>query len=700
VRRLAQAARGALVLPALVLLTLALLAPADLWAASYHVGLGEHGEGGPLFHQGSQPVIRGTTDAPEGSEIRVELRAQPDADRSAAEKEALAEALGEATVLVTFVRPDSAGVGTFAVRWPHPLPGGTYTATVTVLDPEGQRLGRTESLLVVQAEGPVPRRPLVAEGLRFVPPTEPDLEDFEAFTDRWRLVPPPYELHVEGGRWDPYNQNRLKGDYPVIGQDVFLVVTGVADSLGDAAQLPTPAGVSTNRPGSIEFFGDDAQVVGNQLLLLSGDLFRGDTAFEPVRWRVKGTLAFNLNHVQLEENAGVSPDVRDGVRRTRGFAALQELFGEKRLKVLSDRFDFLSLRVGIQPFNSDFRGFVFTDINLGARLFGNLHSNRTQYNLAFFERLEKDTNSGLNTFEMRDQRVAVANVYRQDFLVKGYTAQASVHWVQDDATFVFDKNDFLVRPDPIGSFTPHQVEATYLGIAGLGHIGRLNLDHALYYVFGDDSLNPIAGKDVFAGRDDVDISAGMVALEVSYDRDWYRPKFALLWATGDDDPTDRTARGFDAIFDNPAFAGGGFTFWNRLGIRLPATGVALVHRGSLLPNLKASKEEGQPNFVNPGLRLIGVGLDVEATPELKVVLTANHLAFDTTESLELLLFQSDIDRDIGWDLSLGARWRPFLNNNLVVLGGVSALLPGDGFEAIYEDDDARVGGFLNVKAVF
>ena len=51
------------------------------------------------------------------------------------------------------------------------------------------------------------------------------------------------------------------------------------------------------------------------------------------------------------------------------------------------------------------------------------------------------------------------------------------------------------------------------------------------------------------------------------------------------------------------FAGGGFSFWNRMAIRLAGTGVTLVNRGSLLPDLKTSREEGQPNFVNPGLRL-------------------------------------------------------------------------------------------------
>jgi hypothetical protein len=93
-------------------------------------------------------------------------------------------------------------------------------------------------------------------------------------------------------------------------------------------------------------------------------------------------------------------------------------------------------------------------------------------------------------------------------------------------------------------------------------------------------------------------------------------------------------------------------------------------------------------------------MDFELTPELKAVATVNHLRFDTTETLELVLFQAPIDEEIGWDLSLGARWRPFLNNNAVLLGGVAAFLPGQGFEDIYEHDDPLYLGFLNLTLTF
>ena len=49
---------------------------------------------------------------------------------------------------------------------------------------------------------------------------------------------------------------------------------------------------------------------------------------------------------------------------------------------------------------------------------------------------------------------------------------------------VFDRNGFLARPDPVGSFTPHEVEAVYLGWTSFGHAGRINIDHALYFATG------------------------------------------------------------------------------------------------------------------------------------------------------------------------------------------------------------------------
>ena len=104
---------------------------------------------------------------------------------------------------------------------------------------------------------------------------------------------------------------------------------------------------------------------------------------------------------------------------------------------------------------------------------------------------------------------------------------------------------------------------------------------------------------------------------------------------------------------------------------------------SLLPSLRSNKEEGQANFVNPGLYLFNLGADFNVTPKLRAFVNGNYLRFDRTEPLELLLFQRPIRHSIGTDLGMGVEYRPPLSENVVLTGGISSLVPGQGFEEIY-----------------
>jgi hypothetical protein len=523
-------------------------------------------------------------------------------------------------------------------------------------------------------------------GSERVPSPPSEVEDrllFEPVPDRWRIV---YKRNI----LDPYNQNILKGDYPILGQNTFLVFTGTSDTLADWHTLPTPSGVSAARPNSFGFFGRNQQFFFRENLLLRFELYHGDTAFKPPDWLLTLTPDINVNYVNLQERGGVNIDVREGTDRVRVDGALQEGSLEYHIANLSDRYDSISIKVGIQPFNSDFRGFIFNDTNLGARLFGNLGNNRYQYNLAFFDMLEKETNSGLNTFGRRDQRIVIANFYWQDFLTPGYTTQFNLHYLHDAATLHFDTNGFLVRPDPVGVFTPHELNVVYLGWTSSGHIGVLNVTHALYEAVGTDTRNPLAGRRVT-------VNAQFAALELSIDRDWLRPIVSLTYASGDANPTNKTARGFDSIFDNPNFAGGDFSFWNRQGVRL--LGVGLVQGSSFFPDLRSSKIEGQPNFVNPGLLRFHTGLEAEVTPKLRALLNGSYLRFVTAQPLEHFLQQPKVGHNIGLDFSLGLVYRPLLNNNIILTGGVAAFVPGNGFR------DALTGetlfqGFLNARFTY
>lgn len=527
---------------------------------------------------------------------------------------------------------------------------------------------------------------------------------FVPLEDRWRIGFPRWDRYgkghppvddypyVEGSIWDPYNQNVLKGDYPILGQHLFLRLTAQSNTLVEARQVPTATTPfeSTLRPGQEEFFGDPDQYFGNQNFVFSVDLFHGDAAFKPNDWRVKVTQIFNLNHLVADELAIVSPNVEAGQSRFRQDYALEEYFVETKLADLSPYYDFLSVRAGSQFFVSDFRGFIFADTNRAVRLFGTRAANRDQFNVIFFDQQEKDTNSLLNTFDDRHQNTIIANYYRQDFIWPGYTAQWSFHFNHDRATIEFDKNGFLVRPDPAGVFAPHDVKSYYFGWTGNGHINRINISHAYYYVFGVDDLNPIAGQRQ-------DIGAHMAAIELSYDRDWVRFRSSYFYSSGDPDPNDGRAEGFDAIFDNPAFAGGEFSYWQRQQIRL--FGVNLTNRMSLVPNLRSSKFQGQTNFVNPGLHLFNLGMDADLTPKWKLIHNTNFLWFDQTEVLEQFVFQGDIRPFIGTDVSLGAEYRPLLNNNIIFVGGISALFVGEGFQDLFRELEAPArdlfAGFVN-----
>src|SRR5262249_16638260 len=148
--------------------------------------------------------------------------------------------------------------------------------------------------------------------------------------------------YVEGRCWDPFNQNVLKGDYPILGQNIFLEITGTTQAFFEPRQTPTATTPfeSTVNPNSKDFFGSPNQFFYTQNFLLSFDLFHGDTAFRPVDWRVKITPAFNINYLSVNELGVVSPDVTKGTTRGRTFFALQEWFAESKLADIGPNYDF------------------------------------------------------------------------------------------------------------------------------------------------------------------------------------------------------------------------------------------------------------------------------------------------------------------------------------------------------------------------
>ena len=450
-------------------------------------------------------------------------------------------------------------------------------------------------------------RPSVTPGRRACSPREAQsTHDFVPVEDRWRIGFPEWDRYgkghpllddypyLPGRKLDPFNQNVWKGDYPILGQSTFLDVSGHASMFFEPREIPTPASggfESTARPQSENFFGRPGQFFSTNFFSVSADLFHGDAAFKPVDWRIKLTPTFNVNTLATNERGIVSPNVLQGTSRTREFWALQEAFLEVKLADVGPNYDFTSVRAGTQPFISDFRGFLFNDVNRAVRFFGTRNDNRDQWNMAYFRQWEKDTNSQLNTFNDRRQTLVFLNYYRQDFLFPGYTSQVSFTYNNDPRSFKYDNNRFLVRPDPVGVFQPHSVNVAYFGWAGDGHFGRYNLTHQFYWAFGRDSLNPLANQAQT-------INAQMAAIEGSYDRDWVRFRASMFYSSGDHNVNNSHATGFDSILDAPNFAGGPFSFWNRQ--QIPLFGVNLTQSLSARARPPLQQVPGPGQLRQPG----------------------------------------------------------------------------------------------------
>ncbi|WP_370032497.1 hypothetical protein [Qipengyuania mesophila] len=529
------------------------------------------------------------------------------------------------------------------------------------------------------------------EGAVRAPPPEAFPVDQVPIPDRWRLIE---SLGVVKERWwDPYNQNTYKGDrpinpekvkwLPITGDDWFFVVNAVSDTVFEPRTFPIPVGVqTTERPGSLDVFGKDASYVLSQTFIVGAALLKGSTAYKPPNIEYRVTLAANFNYVDVPERRVLFVEPSKPTHRFDHFVGVQEAFVDYHFRNVSDRYDFDSVRIGIQPFQADFRGFLFNDNQLGVRFFGTRDNNRFQYNFGGFWRLEKDTNSGLNAVLQtpRDDFVFFANAYRQDFLVPALTSQLTFVWnVNREADDIqIDDNGFPVRPALLGTLRGRDYDAFYIGYNADGRIGRVNLTGSAYYVFGED-------RNSFFTDRPADISAYFAAVEASYDKDWMRFRLSAAYASGDGDPYDDTETGYDAIFENPVFAGADTSYWIRQTIPFAGGGrvISVNGRNGILNSLRSSKEQGQSNFNNPGLMLLGAGADFDLTPELRLSTNANHLWFENTGTLQALRNEGSIPKSIGWDLSAAAIWRPKATQNIVFRLSGAALVSGKGFDDLF-----------------
>jgi hypothetical protein len=480
--------------------------------------------------------------------------------------------------------------------------------------------------------------------------------DIEPALNRWRVLEPlGIGERARNPLYDPYNPNVLKGDYPLIGDKVFFAATGVLDMFLDFKRNLD----FTPRIGNVFF--DEHNEVGQLTGTAAFEIFHGDTVFAPKDWAIRATpiMRFRCGDRNAVDE-GCGEDVR-----------LLEGFGEVKLFEIGTTFDATSLRAGLQIFNSDFFGLIYNDVQPGVRIFSEIARNQFKVNLAGFDRLNKEKLSGLNEWKRREHQVFVASLQWDDFLVPGFNILPNV---------VVNIDDRVVGDT---------LTAYYVGFTTNGRLGRFNVNTAAYYVFGDSAQNT-------PSRRSEDISAGMALAQVAYPIGWVAPRLAAAWASGDHDPTDGKATGFDSVFDNVAFGGGQFSYLYGEKIQF---GNATVLRGnSVFPSLRGANATSQ--YVNPGVIAINPGIDMVLTPKLLLELNVNYARFDHTSSLRGLAGGRHVSADIGYEGNGGITYRPFLNEQVILFLGGGVFFPGEGVRDVFGSDKAVYKAIARTVLVF
>ena len=247
-------------------------------------------------------------------------------------------------------------------------------------------------------------------------------------------------------------------------EDSFFNFSAISDTLFEW-RAGCPRRSARNRrsarsPTTSSASGKQSQFVENLILCLLADQGRHDVQAAGVRVPLRAG-----DQLQLHEDRGSarrSTSTRAPARRaTTTSSACRSCSSTTSTASCRTATTSTTCASASSRSSSDFRGFLFQDQPVGIRFFGTRDNNHWQYNLGWFRRLEKDTNSGLNDIAkpLRDDDIFFANLYRQDFMVPGFTLQGTVIYNRNHETAneFFDNNGFQVRPAVLGDVRPHEL---------------------------------------------------------------------------------------------------------------------------------------------------------------------------------------------------------------------------------------------------
>jgi hypothetical protein len=481
---------------------------------------------------------------------------------------------------------------------------------------------------------------------------------------RWRTFDlegvPQFGYHL----WDTYNQNRIKGDYPLTGkwfleQDVFQNLVFKERRNLDYSSNPTLApeiSQDDKDKKALHFFSHNNFVDEN--VVFGEEIRHNDDRFFPSDFRIHVDGAVDWKH-----DATAFLNDREDQAHAQIFDAFTDMQLHNFGKV---NFNQTFLRSGLQFFKSDFHGLIFNDVGFGGRIFGNSLSNRLRYDAVALKLFQKDAVSGFIDFTKPSEHlVTIGHLVWEDFLAKGWNSEWSVHWNHDPRKQDHNNADQL------------NLDTYYVGTTLSGNLGRFIFNPAIYGVFGN--------VQHFNDGDKVQhsVRAFTGVLDLEYPLDFWKFRVGFVYASGESGKqaaTSKTDTGFDAISDAVQLFGGPIDYWTGEDIKFGKGD--FVRANSLFPSLRGTN--GAANYVNPGLSMTNIGLDVTVTPRVFLSFNANWLYFNDTGSYTIGIGGTNTAQTVinhnnaGVEENMFIRWKPFLHqvNDFVILDvGVGVLQP-------------------------
>src|SRR5262249_21718041 len=159
-----------------------------------------------------------------------------------------------------------------------------------------------------------------------------------------------------------------------------------------------------------------------------------------------------------------------------------------------------------------------------------------QYNIGWFRPLPKNAarqdefGAGLPAND-----ILLANLYGQDLGRPGLNSEFLVLYNRNRTP----RTEIVAGATPTFIHGAHtRYDVAYFGYSVDGHLGRWNLTGSLYELLGVEEQSEF-------GVSHARVQANFAAAELSRDFDWIRVRASGLYASGDSDPFDKTAHGFD-----------------------------------------------------------------------------------------------------------------------------------------------------------